>query len=1077
MKPVVTAPPDHGWMADGSRIGGWWHASEDQDRIVCDLCPRGCVLKPGDRGFCFVRENRDGQMLLTTYGRSTGFCIDPIEKKPLNHFYPGTSVLSFGTAGCNLGCKFCQNWDISKSKEVTRLSEQASPEAIARAAQELGCRSVAYTYNDPVIWAEYAIDTALACRAVGIKSVAVTAGYITPVAREAFFCEMDAANVDLKAFTEQFYFKLTYSHLQPVLDTLRWLKQETEVWLEITNLVIPDENDSHDELRQMCDWLLDAVGPDVPLHFSAFHPDFRMRDKPRTPPETLQAARQIALRQGIRYAYTGNVDDVVNQSTYCPHCGKLVIERNGYDLGAYHLQGSQCGHCGGQIAGWFADRPGDWGRKRLPVRISQFTGPGPVPRGPEQEVSAMTDSRPMTGPNPTPAPNNVPTSPELSDQQQQSILRTACEVVAAGVRRQQPELSDAELAGAAQQPVMGAFVTLRRAGQLRACCGTLGQPMPLKQAVQHAAQRTATEDTRFPAISPTELPHMHVDVTLLYAFQPVTARGRDRMGEVEIGRHGLQIERGNHRGLLLPSVPIDWQWDVETFLQQVCRKAGLPATAWMEDDTRLLKFEGRMIEGDFCDEVAQTASADQKPRRFSPTEVAELAEQCRRNVLALVRRATPNYYLPGCPDGTVELVSIAIGGPAIEPPMQLSQMSLRPGVPLQATLFQLAEAAAQALQQRSIPDAAAQQITLDLTILTDPEMHGTVAQPDLKGIDAARDAVLVVEQNKTAWHFDPERSVQQLLETAATDARLDSPQTASVFSLTAMSTQTRGSMSNVPRPVDGPQIRPAAVAGMFYPDDPQQLETLVQRLTGNGDVQPEAWPAVMVPHAGLVYSGQLAAQTLKRVKIPKTVIVIGPKHTRLGVNWAVAPHDQWQLPGGSIQADAPLARRLAESIPGLQLDAAAHQREHAIEVELPLLARLAPDTRVVGIAIGAADLDACRQFATALADVLRQLPDQPLLVISSDMNHFANDAENRRLDEIALKAIETLDPAQVFDTVVDRYQISMCGVRPCVIVMETLRQLGRLQRSQRVGYATSADVSGDQQRVVGYAGMLLGGVV
>ncbi len=1032
-------------------------------------------MKPGDRGFCFVRENRDGQMLLTTYGRSTGFCIDPIEKKPLNHFYPGTSVLSFGTAGCNLGCKFCQNWDISKSKEVARLSEHASPETIARAARELGCHSVAYTYNDPVIWAEYAIDTARACRAMGIKSVAVTAGYITPVAREAFYREMDAANVDLKAFTEQFYFKLTYSHLQPVLDTLRWLHQETDVWMEITNLVIPDENDSHDELRQMCDWVLDAVGPDVPLHFSAFHPDFRMRDKPRTPPETLQAARQIAMRQGIRYAYTGNVDDVVNQSTYCPDCRKLVIERNWYDLGVYHLQGSRCGHCGGQIAGRFAERPGDWGRKRLPVRISQFAGPAPAPRGPEQEASAMTDSRPTTGPESTPSPNNVPTSPELSDQQQQAILRAACQVVAAGVRRQQPELSEADLAGAAQQPVMGAFVTLRRAGQLRACCGTLGQPMPLKQAVQHAALRTATEDNRFPAISPTELPHMHVDVTLLYAFQPVTSQGRDRIGEVEIGRHGLQIERGQHRGLLLPSVPVEWQWDVETFLQQVCRKAGLPTDAWMEDDTRLLKFEGRLIEGDFCEDVAGAAHVDQKPRRFSPNEVAELAEQCRRNVLALVRRATPNYYLPGCPDGTVELVSIAIGGPTIETPMQLSQMSLRPGVPLQATLFQLAEAAARALQQRPIPDGATPQITLDLTILTDPEMHGTVAQPDLNGIDAARDAVLVVEQNKTAWVFDPGRTVPQLLEDAADAARLDNPAAASVFSLTAMSTQTRGSMSNVPRPAPGVQTRPAAVAGMFYPADPQQLDTMVQRLIGNGDVQPAAWPAVMVPHAGLVYSGRLAAQTLKHVKIPKTVIVIGPKHTPLGVNWAVAPHDQWELPGGSIRADVPLARRLAEAIPGLELDSAAHQREHAIEVELPLLARLAPEARVVGIAIGSADLDACRRFATALAEVLRLLPEPPLLVISSDMNHFANDAENRRLDEIALKAIETLDPAQVYATVVERHQISMCGVRPCVIVMETLRQLGQLQRSQRVGYATSADVSGEQQRVVGYAGMLLGG--
>ena len=255
--------------------------------LVCDLCPRGCKLKPGDRGFCFVRQNIAGEMVLTTYGRSTGFCVDPIEKKPLNHFFPGTPVLSFGTAGCNLGCKFCQNWEMSKSREVERASASADPETIAVAAQELGCQSVAFTYNDPVIWAEYALDTARACHAVGIKTVAVTAGYISPEARRTFYSEMDAANVDLKAFSEDFYWHLTSSHLEPVLDTLRWLKQETNVWFELTNLMIPQENDSADELRRMCDWVLNTLGDEVPMHFTAFHPDFRLLDRPNTPLSTL----------------------------------------------------------------------------------------------------------------------------------------------------------------------------------------------------------------------------------------------------------------------------------------------------------------------------------------------------------------------------------------------------------------------------------------------------------------------------------------------------------------------------------------------------------------------------------------------------------------------------------------------------------------------------------------------------------------------------------------------------------------------------------------------------------------------
>ncbi len=267
-------------------------------------------------------------MVLDTYGRSTGFCIDPIEKKPLNHFLPGTAVLSFGTAGCNLGCKFCQNWDISKSREVARLSDRATPEAIAAAAQQSGCRSVAYTYNDPVIWAEYAIDTAAACRAMGIKSVAVTAGYIMPEARVEFFEAMDAANIDLKSFDEDFYFRLTSSHLDPVLDTIRYVCNETEVWVELTNLIIPDANDSQDELRRMCDWVLDNVGAEVPVHFTAFHPDFRMTDRPRTSHETLIGAYDLARAAGLRYVYVGNVNDVHRQSTYCPGCGELLVERD-----------------------------------------------------------------------------------------------------------------------------------------------------------------------------------------------------------------------------------------------------------------------------------------------------------------------------------------------------------------------------------------------------------------------------------------------------------------------------------------------------------------------------------------------------------------------------------------------------------------------------------------------------------------------------------------------------------------------------------------------------------------------------
>jgi len=342
-------------------------------RIRCDLCPRLCQLREGQRGLCFVRANLRGRIVLTTYGRSSGFCVDPIEKKPLNHFLPGTAVLSFGTAGCNLTCSFCQNWHISKSRELQTLAESASPEAIAVAAGDLGCRSVAFTYNDPVVFHEYAIDVAAACRDRGIRTVAVTAGYVREAPRAEFYRWMDAANVDLKGFTDRFYRKLAAGRLGPVLDTLRYIRHETDTWLEITTLLIPGENDSEEELHELTRWVLDELGPDVPLHFTAFHPDWRMRHVPRTPPATLHSAREIALGNGIRFAYTGNVFDPDGQTTRCATCGSVLIGRDGYALTSWTLEdGGRCAACGTVCAGVFEDRPGRWGARRLPVSMHDY---------------------------------------------------------------------------------------------------------------------------------------------------------------------------------------------------------------------------------------------------------------------------------------------------------------------------------------------------------------------------------------------------------------------------------------------------------------------------------------------------------------------------------------------------------------------------------------------------------------------------------------------------------------------------------------------------------------------------------
>lgn len=341
-------------------------------RVQCNVCPNHCRLADGQRGACFVRANLGGRVVLTTYGRSSGFCIDPVEKKPLNHFLPGTPILSFGTAGCNLSCAFCQNWSISKSREMETLADAASPERIAQAARDLGCRSVAFTYNDPVVFMEYAIDIAKACHALDIRTVAVTAGYMCDEPRREFYQHMDAANVDLKAFTNSFYRKICGADLDNVRETLVYLRRETKVWLELTTLLIPDENDSDQELDALTRWVASELGPDVPLHFTAFHPDYKMLDKPPTPPETLTRAREIGRRNGLHHVYTGNVHDEAGGSTYCASCGALLIGRDWYEITAWQLGADgTCRSCGTPCAGVFEAKPGTWGARRQAVRLGK----------------------------------------------------------------------------------------------------------------------------------------------------------------------------------------------------------------------------------------------------------------------------------------------------------------------------------------------------------------------------------------------------------------------------------------------------------------------------------------------------------------------------------------------------------------------------------------------------------------------------------------------------------------------------------------------------------------------------------
>ncbi|MGO9111374.1 MAG: AmmeMemoRadiSam system radical SAM enzyme [Thermoguttaceae bacterium] len=1091
MSRITLLPPDSPASADGVKPGGWWHESDDHAKVLCDLCPRGCSLAEGKRGFCFVRQNLQGQMVTTTYGRSSGFCIDPIEKKPLNHFYPRSSVLSFGTAGCNLGCKFCQNWEISKSREVDALGERADPETVANAALQLGCQSVAFTYNDPVVWAEYAMDCAKACRAVGVKTVAVTAGYVTPLARKPLFELMDAANVDLKAFTENFYRELTNSRLASVQDTLRWLARESNVWLEVTNLLIPGKNDSADELKSMCAWFVEALGPDVPLHFTAFHPDFRMKDVPPTPLATLVKAHEIAKLAGLNYVYTGNVSDHTRQSTYCPQCGQVLIGRDGYRLSVYALQQDRCRGCGLAIAGRFGDGPGGWGPRRLPVRISAYarskSSLSTVPQPPaEQGINkAMTQT---SIPPVADEKSDIENSPWTPDQERLIFQATGRRLIAA-VLGQSPDPIEQSLADLAQVAVAGVFVTLKRSGMLRSCCGLLGPAMPLYKAIQHAAVAVAKDDRRFPPISPVELPYLDMDVWLLGKLEPVLAQGSQRRSAVVIGKHGLKIAKGNHHGLLLPGVAVEHHLDAEHFLQHVCHKAGLPPDAWQDDDAALMTFQGHAIEAGLNtlfpslprwapsktvaeEEPGVRALESAAMLRPGPgqADLALLVDTARQNLHALMMGATPAYYVPGAFDGGVQGIVLSLQLPGRADRIDYSQVDILAGMPLQSTLFELTKAAAGRLQQSGVRATAVSGTTFGLTVLWDAAMHGSPEAPQLQGVDPRHRSLFVVQQSHWALAWNPQAGPEDLLREAVSLLPSPAADRGSVLSLAVASTSARIALANVSRPHAGTEVRLPAAAGTFYPRDAEEIKRTLDEWFADKP-ETESWAAVLVPHAGWVYSGRLAADVFNRVKFPKQVIVLAPRHRAEGVEWAVAPHRTWQLPGCSLDSDPELAGLLAESIPGLELDAAAHAHEHAIEVQLPLIARLAPHSRVVGITIHAGELHDLQRFGEQLAGVLAGLSERPLLVISSDMNHYADDRETRRRDRMALEALASLDPHRLYRTVRDN-GISMCGVLPAVVVLSALGRLNALNRCCEVGYTTSAAVSHDARRCVGYAGML-----
>lgn len=660
----------------------------------------------------------------------------------------------------------------------------------------------------------------------------------------------------------------------------------------------------------------------------------------------------------------------------------------------------------------------------------------------------------------------APARLELNDDHKSVLLSAAREIVQAATLNRKPSPPDPNLAGLADETVAGAFVSLKRKGRLRSCCGSFGQTMALKDALHTAATRAATDDPRFPRLSPNEVPHLELEVYVLHSPETVDGPGEARARAVTVGTHGLQVIRGNQRGLLLPSVPVENGWDAGEFLNQVCLKAGLPATAWKDEETTLLTFEGES----FGDRLLGDGEADQwqvPGNRFSGREFAAYAQHCRSVFEALLRGSTPLYYCPSVSDANVRGVVVTVSQPETGAEMSTWQLSWKQTVPLQSTLFTLCQQLAQNLGRQG---ARQNDLQVDLTIADDVAMHGTASDFDANGLDSQNRGVLVQDRTASGWTFDPDLGPDTLVQEAVKAAEMAEPEGALVFSFAVQSTRDRLNVTSRPRPVQGPDVRPPAAAGTFYPADPAEMNGMLDEFLAE-EASQDRWTAAMVPHAGWRFSGRLAADVLKRIEMPTSIIVIGPKHTPHGVEWAVAPHQTWSLPGEDVASDPELAQSLAEAIPGLQLDAAAHHREHGIEVELPLIARLAPEARVLGIAIGGGNLERCEQFADGLAKVIRERDEKPLLVISSDMNHFATDAETRRLDEMALAELDRKAPDALFKTVRENH-ISMCGMLPAVIVLKTLKKLDALSQAERVGYATTCDTTGDPSRVVGYAGML-----
>ncbi|MDR2438568.1 MAG: AmmeMemoRadiSam system protein B [Planctomycetaceae bacterium] len=685
--------------------------------------------------------------------------------------------------------------------------------------------------------------------------------------------------------------------------------------------------------------------------------------------------------------------------------------------------------------------------------------------------------------------------PYLSEPQQIALFHAVGRRIASIVTNTRGVRIAEQVPEIAAIPLLGAFVSLKRDGELRSCMGTLSDQIPLGEAVEQATIHTAKDDPRFQPIAAAELFELEMEIWLLWGMKRVAARGKERLNVLEIGRHGIQISRGGNRGLLLPGVALEYGMNPQTFWEAVCRKAGLPSDAWLDDRSLLHTFEGRAIRGPLsATENIDKKTADEMifaakfnrigPRVAGPTlfEAEEIRNVCMATFRGMVEGVSPASYFPGLFDGNVSGISLAFHSPE-RPPLICSKISVRPDVQFQSSLIELLRLLGRQVERLGTTVRELQNALIELVVFWDPTIHGNANRHDLSLVDSAYRSVMLSSPNGWIIQFDPNRNSEEILKDSVDFLKMDDPDLGEIISFETVSTISKVFITSVSKSNRGAENRSAAVAGAFYPANAVQMNAELDRMLRGTVTKRYSCSAVMIPHAGWQYSGRLAAQTLAQVEIPKRVIILAPKHRASGSDWAIAPNRIWNLPGRNVESDLEFAESMIRAVDLFEFDATAHTQEHSIEVQLPILAKLAPETQVIGLVMAISSWEMIRQGAAQLAIFLGSFlnptsgdsSEMPLFIVSSDMNHYANEETTRRIDRIALdaihEAVKKSRPEYALETVRE-YQISMCGIVPAVFAMETLRHLGKLNHVEEVGYTTSAELSGDTSRVVGYAGLL-----